>query len=171
MTDTQIIKTIHEILTRLHDPKTGFNGYRHELRAQKLTDNEFMAASRNKISEMAAKHGMAERSADEQRFCLTGRDIIENRHYRSCGHAAKAFCYLNSQLPTDRRLDIKILLSTNIDNLMDGMRGHTVPCIQMQDGKYHAFDPQIATHPDDTRHNRRNKTKHQPGYDTSPKCI
>lgn len=143
MTDEQILQTIREIMDKLHDPKDGFNGFRNDLKAQKLSQDEYKAALYAKGAEMTEKYGLANADPDEQKFRVSGEDIVKNRFYASCGNAAKAFCYHNSQLPPERRLDIKILLSTDPEHLIDGMVGHTLPCVKMSDGKYHAVEPQI----------------------------
>ena len=74
---------------------------------------------------------------------------MKNRLYVSCGNAAKAFCYVDQHLSDyipgaqNGLLDTQIMFSTDPEHLIDGMSGHTLPCVKMSDGKYHALDPQI----------------------------
>lgn len=143
MTDAKIIETIKLILNKMNDPKTGCRSFGNKLRDSGVSGKQYDQAIRNKISEMADKYGMKDALFDEQIFRLTGKDIVENGLSRSCGHAAKAFCYINSQLPKDERLDVAIMISVRSDHLIDAMEGHTLPCVKMSDGKYHALDPQV----------------------------
>ena len=106
---------------------------------------------RKKVKEMAIalNPAMADATYDEQKFALTGESIMKNRLYVSCGNAAKAFCYVDQHLsdyiPGSQNglLDTQIMFSTDPERLIDGMSGHTLPCVKMSDGKYHALDPQI----------------------------
>ncbi len=92
----------------LHDPKTGFDALRPKLRES--TKNDI-------LNQIAAKHGATpDTPYDEKVFMLTGADIMENHIYFSCGNAAKAFCYVNSTLPQDERLDVEIMITINEDN-------------------------------------------------------
>lgn len=143
MTDAQILQTIRDIMDKLHDPKTGFNGFRNDLKAKKLKKEEYYAALYAKGAEMTAKYGLENASPDVQKFRVTGKDIVENRFYASCGNAAKAFCYHNSQLPPEKRLDVQILLSTDPEHLIDGMAGHTLPVVKFPDGTLRVIEPQI----------------------------
>lgn len=151
-TDEQIITTIREILEKLHDPHTGFNGFRNELKEQHLKKDEHDKRILQKEIEIASQYGLEKADFDEQKFRISGKDVMENHLYVSCGQAAKAFCYVNSQLPKGKQLDLMILLSTDIENLVDGKAGHTLPCVKLSDGKYHAIEPQIAP------------TKEKPGF-------
>ena len=141
--DEQIIATVRKILDILHDPKTGFNGFRRDLSELKLEKNEYEAQIDAKLDEIAKKHGMKTTAKNIKKFIISGKDVMENRFYTSCGHAAKAFCYVNSQLSKEEQLDLMVLLSTDPEHLVDGMAGHTLPCVQLSDGKWHAIEPQI----------------------------
>ena len=162
LSDEQIIQTIYEISCKLHEYKTGFWGlvddyldekypeYKKAEKSEKIKlrskllkqDKEILILRDKKLAEIAAKYGLENTNTNEQKFRLQGKDLIDNRVYFSCGNAAKAFCEINRRLGNP--LDIKIMLSTRKDHLIDGMIGHTLPCIKMNDGKYHAVDPQIA---------------------------
>ena len=104
-----------------------------------------------KVAEMAIalNPAMADATYTEQIFALTGESIMKNRLYASCGNAAKAFCYVDQHLSDyipgaqNGLLDIQIMFSTDPEHLIDGMSTHTLPCVKMSDGKYHALDPQI----------------------------
>ena len=154
-TDEQIIATVRKILDVLHDPDKGFNAFREELRNKKLSEKEYEQAIIDKQYEIAAKYGLTkENNESEVKFRLSGKDVMDNHLYVSCGQAAKAFCYVNSLLPKEEQLDLKVLFSTDIEHLIDAMEGHTLPCVQLSDGKWHAIEPQIK--PD------KNK---QPGFE------
>ena len=142
--DEQIIATIRKILDTLHDPNNGFNAFRNELRKQQLTKQEYEQRIVDKEYEIAAKYGMTKQNGrDEIKFRLSGQDVMDNHLYVSCGQAAKAFCYVNSQLPKDEQLNLKVLFSTDIEHLIDAKEGHTLPCVKLSDGKWHAIEPQI----------------------------
>mgnify|MGYP003288703893 CR=1 FL=1 len=104
-----------------------------------------------KVKEMAIALDpeMAHKGYTEHKFALTGESIMKNRLYVSCGNAAKAFYYVDQHLSDyipgaqNGLLDTQIMFSTDPEHLIDGMSGHTLPCIKMSDGKYHALDPQI----------------------------
>jgi len=149
-TDEQIIATVREILDELHDPNTGFNAFRKGLREQGIKEKEEqMPYIIAKELELAAKYGLTkENSADEIKFRLSGKDVMDSHLYVSCGQAAKAFCYVNSTLPKEDQLDLKILFSTDIEHLIDGKEGHTLPCVKLSDGKWHAIEPQIQPEED-----------------------
>ncbi len=151
MTDKQIIATVRKILDVLHDPDTGFNAFRKELRNKKLSETEYKQAITDKQYEIASKYGLTrENNESEVKFSLSGKDVMDNHLYVSCGQAAKAFCYVNSQLPKEEQLDLKVLFSTDIEHLIDAMEGHTLPCVKLSDGKLHAIEPQIQ--PDKNKH-------------------
>ena len=148
-TDEQIIATVRKILDALHDPDTGFNAFRKELREQHLKKEEYEQRIVDKEYELAEKYGLTKaNNRDEVKFKLTGKDIMDSRLYVSCGQAAKAFCYVNSQLPKDEQLDLKVLFSTDIEHLVDAKEGHTLPCVKLSDGKWHAIEPQIQPEKD-----------------------
>ena len=82
-------------------------------------------------------------SHDDKLFAITGKEIHDAQRGFSCEHVAKAFVYENSLLPKDEQLDIKIMVSTHPDHLIDSMANHTLPCIRMGDYNYYAIDPQV----------------------------
>ena len=143
-TDEQIIATVRKILDILHDPNKGFNAFRRELRNKKLSESEYKQAIIDKQYELAAKYGLTRESNDtDVKFRLSGKDVMDSHLYVSCGQAAKAFCYVNSQLPKEEQLDLMVLFSTDTAHLIDAKEGHTLPCVQLSDGKWHAIEPQI----------------------------
>jgi hypothetical protein len=144
MSDKEIIATVRKILDALHHPDTGFNAFRKELRKQHLKQEEYERRIADKEYELAARYGMTrENTHDEIKFRLSGKDVMDSRLYVSCGQAAKAFCYVNSTLPKNEQLDLKVLFSTDVEHLIDGRAGHTLPCVRLSDGKWHAIEPQI----------------------------
>ena len=147
MTDQEIIATIRKILDVLHDPKTGFKAFFNELEAQglKRKDVEYQQRVTDKQYELAAKYGLTkDNDSSEVKFRLSGEDVMNCHACVSCGQAAKAFCYVNSQLPKTEQLDLKVLFSTDIEHLIDAKEGHTLPCVKLSDGKWHAIEPQIC---------------------------
>lgn len=89
--------------------------------------------------EYAKTHSLED--LDPMKFSLSAENIIKYRFYVSCGNAADAFAYKNEQLGQNR-MPLTFLHSTRWNHLMDGMVGHTIPRIQLPDGKYVALDPQ-----------------------------
>ncbi len=86
--------------------------------------------------------GITENSTDFERFfAIKGKDVYESGHQWSCGTEAKTFCYLNSTLPKNEQLDVKIMISTHPDHLIDSISNHTLPCVKMGDGKWYALEP------------------------------
>lgn len=83
---------------------------------------------------------------DSLKFALSGENIMKYHFYCSCGNAASAFAYVNSILPEKEQIPsdkLMFLTSTHWQHLSDGMTGHTIPCIKMNDGNLYACDPQI----------------------------
>jgi len=158
--DKKKLSTIYTVLQTLHDKENGFNVFRDGLAKLKLPRAEAMQRAGKKEREMAAKHGMENASFDEQIFSITGKEVMENHFCVSCGQAAKAFYYVYEQmkpdLPADAKLDLMVLLSVDSEHKIDGMSGHTLPCVKLSDGKLHAIEPQIAP---------RKKTDKDPGFD------
>lgn len=72
-------------------------------------------------------------------FALSGQEIVEQRlsDIVACTGRTKAFLYLAK----NHGLDLKAVLTTNINHLSDGLNNHTVPAIKLSDGKYHIFEP------------------------------
>lgn len=86
--------------------------------------------------------GITEKSTDFERFfAISGKDTYESGQQWSCGTEAKTFCYLNSILPKDEQLEVKIMISTHPNHLIDSMANHTLPCVKMGDGKWYALEP------------------------------
>lgn len=142
MTDKEIIKTINGILDELHDPVRGIRGSANDLRARRLKREEYEAARMAQLDEIVAKYGMGPNTSWPRKiFRMTGEDVVKHRFEWSCGHWAKAVCYLNSKLPADKRLDLRVMMSTEINHLSDGQECHTIPCVRLSDGKWHAFEP------------------------------
>ena len=146
-TDEQIIATIRKILDVLHDPKTGWQSKRDKLR-QKYKDNkEYEQAKTDLLFEITKPYGATEQSSKtDMDFMLTGEDVVERYFQTTCGQAAKAFCYMHDKMVKSGEiepLDLQIMMSSDVNHLMDAQIGHTLPCVKMSDGKYHAFDPQI----------------------------
>lgn len=82
---------------------------------------------------------------DLLKFALSGKSVMKYHFYASCGNAASAFAYVNSTLPPTEQIPsdrIMFLSSTQWNFLHDGMSGHTIPCIKMDDGNWYAVDPQ-----------------------------
>ena len=152
-TDEQIIASVRKILDELHNPDTGFNAFRKELREQHLKKEECEQRIIDKEYELAKKYGLTKaNNRDEVKFKLTGEDVMNSRLYVSCGQAAKAFCYVHDKLVKEGKikqpLDLKVLFSTDIEHLIDAKEGHTLPCVELSDGKYHAIEPQIQPEKD-----------------------
>lgn len=77
---------------------------------------------------------------DNLKFAMNGATVNKYRYYISCGNAATAFADLaKDKISSDK---IMLLNSTCWNHLHDGMVGHTVPCIKMEDGNFYAIDPQ-----------------------------
>ncbi len=116
-TDAERIETIKKILNILHNYK-----------------------SNKSEQEMLNKHNG---DYNDKLFAITGKEIHDAQHAFSCGHWAKVFVYENSLLPRNDQLDIKIMVSTHPDHLIDSYATHTLPCVKMADGNYYAIDPQF----------------------------
>ena len=117
MTDDKRIKIIKKILNILHN-------YKPNTSLQKMMD-------------------VHKGSYNDKLFAITGKEIHDAQHAVTCGHWAKAFAYENSLLPKDEQLDIKTMVSTHPDHLIDSLSNHTLPCVKMDDGSYYAIDPQV----------------------------
>lgn len=142
MTDKEIIQTINGILAQLHDPVCGIRGFANDLHARQLKREEYEAARMAKLDQIVKRYGLGPQANRSRKiFRMTGEDVVKNRFEWSCGHWAKAVCYLNNQLPADKRLELCVMMSTEINHLSDGMECHTLPCVRLSDGKWHAFEP------------------------------
>lgn len=145
MSDEQIKQTIKKILGILHDPETGWNAARYAMHKKYKDNKSYNHAKFEYVRNIVRKYGITDRTTlTEMWFMMSGKDVVENHLQETCGQAAKAFCYVNSTLPKSEQLDLKIMMSTDMEHLMDASIGHTLPCVKMSDGKYHAFDPQIC---------------------------
>ena len=147
MTDQERIEIVKKILGDLNNTETGWQSKRDELR-QKYKDNkEYEQAKTDLLFEITKPYGATEQSSrTDMDFMLTGEDVVKRYFQTTCGQAAKAFCYVHDKMVKSgeiKPLDLKIMMSTDINHLMDAQMGHTLPCVKMSDGKYHAFDPQI----------------------------
>lgn len=148
MTDEQRIESIKAILKQLHDPKTGFDAKRKELREKYKDNDEYRAAMEKFGRKIAETHGVKGDNVTESdiKFSFTGKDVVENRFAISCGNRAKAFCYMHDKLVKEGKikpLDLQIMMSTNIEHLVDGTDGHTLPCVKMGDGKWYAIESNV----------------------------
>ncbi|MBR1954094.1 MAG: hypothetical protein IKA25_03415 [Alphaproteobacteria bacterium] len=127
MTDAQRINSINKILDMLHHPKHRDNGTKQEILINRTRNYP----------------GITETSTEYERFfAISGQDVYDSGYQWSCGTVAKTFCYLNSILPENEQLDLKIMISTHPDHLIDSMVNHTLPCVKMGDGKWYAIEPQ-----------------------------
>ncbi len=148
MTDEQRIESIKAILKQLHDPKTGFDAKREELRKQYKDYDKYRAAMEKFGRKIAETHGVKGDDVTESdiKFSFTGKDVVENRFAISCGNRAKAFCYMHDKLVKEGKikpLDLQIMMSTSTEHLIDGMVGHTLPCVKMGDGKWYAIESNV----------------------------
>ena len=136
MTDEQRIKSIKKILTRLNKKPNVPDG---------LSEEEYKRYKHDILFNITDKYpNVSARTNEHERFfMISGKDIVKHGHgvQWSCGTLAKAFCYLNSQLPESERLTVKILISTHPDHLIDSDGNHTLPCVKMGNGKYYAIEP------------------------------
>jgi len=87
-----------------------------------------------------------EQDYDEMRASLSVPVLHKYHIYNGCNDAARLFAYENKLLGNDGidSKKIKIIVSTCWDALDTGSAGHVVPCVQMQDGNWYAFDPQTS---------------------------
>ncbi len=127
LTDEQRIKSIKSILQKLHNPGHRDTGDKTEILINRTRD--YPGITNNSPT-------------DERFFAISGKDVYASGIQWSCGTVAKTFCYLNSIQPKDEQLELKILISTHPDHLIDSMVNHTLPCVKMGDGKWHAIEPQ-----------------------------
>lgn len=104
-------------------------------------------AKNNKIHDLnAAINKRAKLADDNIRFAFTPKQIQKYHFGYGCNHTAIGFIETNQSLPKKYRIpkeDIKLIQTTKWDHMHDGGEGHMIPCIKMQDGLYHAFEPQI----------------------------
>ena len=120
MTDKEILESLQKVLDEFH--KT----FR--------IDNKFkLAIKKTKIA--VQKHVPIK----DVPFTLSGQEIVEQRlnDIVACTGRTKAFLYLAK----NSGLDLKAVLTTNVNHLDDGLNNHTVPAIKLSDGKYHIFEP------------------------------
>lgn len=77
-TDEQIIATVRKILDALHNPDTGFNAFRKELREQHLKKDEYEQAIIDKEYELAKKYGLTkDNNRDEIEHKFTMDDYVK----------------------------------------------------------------------------------------------
>ena len=126
LTDEQRIKSIKKILQMQRHPVHKDTGDKADIL----------------ISRTKNYPGTTEKSTDFERFfAISGKDTYESGQQWSCGTEAKTFCYLNSILPKNEQLEVKIMISTHPNHLIDSMANHTLPCVKMGDGKWYALEP------------------------------
>ena len=126
MTDDQRIESIKKILQMQRHPPHRDAGDKADIL----------------ISRTKNYPGITEKSTDFERFfAISGKDTYESGAQWTCGTEAKTFCYLNSTLPKDEQLEVKIMISAHPDHLIDSMANHTLPCVKMGDGKWYALEP------------------------------
>lgn len=126
MTDEQILKSLQNVLNKIHDPNTG--AFRH---IKKIT-KRFITA-RIAIMKLIPR--------DDVRFNISGKEFYEQRlgDLASCTGMTKLFLYAAK----DSGLDLKAVITTDVECLNKGRSndGHVVPAVKMSDGKYHIFEP------------------------------
>ena len=126
MTDAERIESIKKILQKQRHPVHKDTGDKADIL----------------ISRTKNYPGITEKSTDFERFfAISGKDTYESGQQWSCGTEAKTFCYLNSILPKNEQLEVKIMISTHPNHLIDSMANHTLPCVKMGDGKWYALEP------------------------------
>ena len=109
----------------------------------------------------------------ERIFAISGKDVYESGYNWSCGTLAKDFCYVNAnlhkilkELKTHKSFkqdiekleqdigplenieplkELQVMISTHPEHLIDGMMGHTLPCVKMDDGKWYAIEPNVKS--------------------------
>ncbi len=79
---------------------------------------------------------------DHLRFKLNSNPGVFMKYgfVSSCGNVAAAFAHEFGKISND---EIMFLHSTKWDHLEDGMSGHTVPCVRMEDNQWIMVEPQI----------------------------
>ena len=149
MTDKERLKTIKAILFILDHPAHVDNG-----------DSTQVLINRTKNYDK-----ITDKSTNVERFfAISGQDVYESGRQWSCGTLAKSFCWVNSklkdilgQMPREHKKqlereigtiddikpfdEVRIMISVHPDHLIDAMDCHTLPCIKMDDGKWHAIEP------------------------------
>lgn len=150
MTDEQRIQSIKKILSILHDKETGYDAFREQHKNKRRA--EYESILKEYLYDIVSKEYGAKReetTPTEAKFMLSGKNVMDYKFQDTCGNKAKAFCYVNyNLLPPEERLDLQIMTSVDVDHLVDGMCGHTLPCIKMADGKYYTIDPAIKLTPE-----------------------
>ena len=134
------IQSLAAILYAGEHPKHRDSGDKKEILFNRTNDKE-------KYPKLDAKS-----TENERIFAISGKDVYESGHQWSCGTVARTFWYINSELQkiTNRSdlnpfEDVRIMLSVHPDHEIDGSYGHTLPCIKMPDGKWHAIEPNPNT--------------------------
>ena len=120
MTDKEILESLQKVLDEFHKTFRGDNKF-------KLTVNKTKTAIQKHVP------------IKDVSFTLSGQEIVEQRlsDIVACTGRTKAFLYLAK----NSGLDLKAVLTTNVNHLGDGLNNHTVPAIKLSDGKYHIFEP------------------------------
>lgn len=126
MTDEQIVKSLQDVLDKIHDPDTGI--------FQNLSPSDKQELEHK----LSITHSTTVRDV---RFALSGREIFEQRlgDLISCTGMTKVFLYVAQ----NSGLDLRAAITTVVDCLNNGHsnNGHVVPAVKMSDGQYHIFEP------------------------------
>ena len=126
MTDEQIVKTLQNVLDKIHKPDTGI------FQNLCLTDKQEFERKLSLIHNTTVR---------DLRFALSGREIFEQKlgDLISCTGLAKVFLYIAK----DSGLDLRAVITTEVECLNSGHsnNGHVVPAVKMSDGQYHIFEP------------------------------
>lgn len=126
MTDEQIVKSLQDVLDKIHDPDTGI--------FQNLSPSDKQELEHK----LSITHSTTVRDV---RFALSGRKIFEQRlgDLISCTGMTKVFLHMAK----DSGLDLRAVITTETECLNNGHsnNGHVVPAVKMSDGQYHIFEP------------------------------
>ena len=126
MTDEQIVKSLQDVLDKIHDPDTGI--------FQNLSPSDKQELEHK----LSITHSTTVRDV---RFDLSGREIFEQRlgDLISCTGMTKVFLHMAK----DSGLDLCAVITTEAECLNSGHsdNGHVVPAVKMSDSQYHIFEP------------------------------
>lgn len=126
MTDKEIVKSLQDILDKIHNTDTCIFQNLSPIEKQEL-EHKFAVIHNSTIRDV--------------RFNLSGQEIFEQKlgDLISCTGMTKVFLYAAK----NSRLDLKAVITTETECLNNGLsnNGHVVPAVKMSDGKYHIFEP------------------------------
>lgn len=126
MTDEQIVKSLQDILDKIHNVDTG------------IFQNLGLAEKQELEHKLAISHDTTIRDI---RFTLSGQEIFEQKlgDLISCTGMTKVFLYAAK----NSELDLKAVITTEKECLNNGFsnKGHVVPAVKLSDGQYHIFEP------------------------------